>query len=139
MNVLLEGFNALVASCHEASMKAGWWTEQVTGRRLDLIICYPITHEDHTLAGALVGQKLMLIESEIAEGMEGHRTGAQDKHLPHRKSLEVELADAVIRIADLAGALNLDLGGAIVEKLAFNATRADHKPEARAAAGGKAY
>jgi len=38
-----------------------------------------------------------------------------------------------------AGALNLDLGGAIAEKLAYNAQRADHKPEARAAAGGKTY
>lgn len=52
---------------------------------------------------------------------------------------EVELADAVIRIFDLAGAYGMDLGGAIAEKLAYNAHRADHKPEARAAAGGKAY
>lgn len=52
---------------------------------------------------------------------------------------EVELADAVIRIADLAGGLGLDLGGAIAEKLAFNAVRPDHKPEARAVAGGKSY
>lgn len=32
-----------------------------------------------------------------------------------------------------------DLGAAIAEKLAFNATRPDHKPEARAGANGKAY
>jgi NTP pyrophosphatase (non-canonical NTP hydrolase) len=62
-----------------------------------------------------------------------------DDHLPLRSMLEVELADAVIRIADLAGALDLDLGGAIAEKLAYNAKRADHNPENRAAAGGKAY
>jgi NTP pyrophosphatase (non-canonical NTP hydrolase) len=53
--------------------------------------------------------------------------------------IEVELADAVIRIADLAGALELDLGSAIAEKMAYNAQRADHKPEARAAAGGKSF
>jgi hypothetical protein len=52
---------------------------------------------------------------------------------------EVELADAAIRIFDLAGAMNFDIGGAIAEKLAFNASRADHKPEARKAQGGKAY
>jgi len=53
--------------------------------------------------------------------------------------IEVELADAVIRICDLAGYLKLDLGGAIDEKLAFNATRPDHKPELRFMAGGKRY
>ena len=52
---------------------------------------------------------------------------------------EVELADAVIRIFDLAGAYNMDLGGAIEEKLKFNATRTDHKKENREAVGGKAY
>ena len=52
---------------------------------------------------------------------------------------EVELADAVIRIFDLAGAYNMDLGGAIVEKMAFNAFRPDHQAAARAAVSGKSY
>jgi NTP pyrophosphatase (non-canonical NTP hydrolase) len=82
---------------------------------------------------------LCLIHSEISEAMEGHRKNLMDSHIPHRSMLEVELADAVIRIADLAGALGLDLGAAIAEKMAYNATRADHKPEARAATNGKAY
>jgi uncharacterized LabA/DUF88 family protein len=37
--------------------------------------------------------------------------------------LEVELADALIRILDIAGGLNLDLAGAFFEKMDFNATR----------------
>jgi hypothetical protein len=45
----------------------------------------------------------------------------------------------MIRIADLAGALNLDIGGAIAEKMAFNTTRKDHSKEARAANNGKRY
>ncbi len=49
------------------------------------------------------------------------------------------MADALIRIFDLAGALNLDLEGAYVEKMAYNAQRADHKIESRKAAGGKKY
>lgn len=57
----------------------------------------------------------------------------------HRPGIEVELADAVIRIFDLAGGFNLDLGGAIAEKPAYNANRADHKPENRKLDGGKAY
>lgn len=56
-----------------------------------------------------------------------------------RQAREVELADAVIRTFDLAGAYSMDLAGAIAEKLQRNAQRADHKLENRAVAGGKAY
>ena len=69
----------------------------------------------------------MLIVSEIAEAMEGHRKGLMDDKLPHRLMIEVELADAMLRSADLAGALGLNLGAALAEKMAFNATREDHK------------
>lgn len=112
---------ALQDACHLASSTAGWW-EGVSPR-----------------AFGVIPTKLCLIHSEISEAMEGDRKGLMDDHLPHRTMLEVELADAVIRIAELAGALGLDLGGAIAEKMAYNARRADHKPEARAAVGGKAY
>ena len=75
----------------------------------------------------------------LFRSLEGHRKGLQDDHLPHRPMVEVELADALIRIGDLAGALDLDVAGAVREKLAYNKQRADHKPENRQAAGGKAY
>lgn len=125
--------NYLQLACHKAARDAGWYEHHDLG---DLRVSM---RRDNRIGKALVAEKLALIHSEISEAMEGHRKGAADTHLPNRKSIEVELADAVIRIADLAGALALDLGGAIAEKMAYNAKRADHKPEARAAAGGKAY
>lgn len=115
----------LVAACHGASVRGGWWHDLQTGEPL---------HGKRN-----VGEMLCLVHSEISEAMEGHRKRLMDDKLPHRPMIEVELADAVIRIADLAGGLNLDLGGAIAEKLAYNAQRSDHKPEARRADGGKAY
>lgn len=78
-----------------------------------------------------IGTDLMLIVSEISEAMEGARKDLMDDHLPHRKMLEVELADAMIRIFDTAGKYNLDLGVAMFEKLKYNLTRADHQPENR--------
>ena len=81
----------------------------------------------------------MLIHSEISEALEGYRKGLLDDKLTHRPALEVELADAIIRIMDLAGALNLDIAGAIIEKMDFNAQRPDHKPENRMSEGGKSF
>lgn len=100
-----------------------WWTDLDTGQ--------PIQRN--------VGEMLMLVVSEIAEAMEGHRKALMDDKLPHRSMLEVELADALIRIFDIGGGLGLDLGGALVEKLEYNASRADHTREGRLAPGGKKY
>lgn len=86
-----------------------------------------------------IGTDLMLIVSEVSEAMEGSRKDLMDDHLPHRKMLEVELADAIIRIFDTAGKYNLDLGGAFVEKLEYNRTRKDHSKESREAEGGKKF
>lgn len=60
-----------------------------------------------------------------------------DDKLKHRLMEEVELADALIRIFDYAGAYKLDLGGALLEKMAYNKNRADHKIENRRKEGGK--
>lgn len=109
--------------CHGAAVDAGWWHDIKTGERLQ----------------RNVGELLMLCVSELAEAMEGHRKNLMDDKLPHRKMLEVELADCVIRIFDLAGSQGLDIGGAIAEKMDFNTSREDHKPENRVLENGKKY
>jgi NTP pyrophosphatase (non-canonical NTP hydrolase) len=118
-----EGVSALVDLCHGASVRGGWWHDLQTNEPLQ----------------RNVPEMLCLIHSEISEAMEGYRKNLMDDKLPHRQALEVELADAVIRIADLCGGLKLDLAGAIIEKLEYNAKRADHKPENRAKEGGKKF
>lgn len=108
--------NEAVQYCYNQSFNAGW-------------------HSNPRETGTC----LMLIVSEIAEAMEGDRKGLMDDHLPHRTMFEVELADAVIRIFDLAGREGLDLGNAIKEKLNYNLNRPDHKIENRSKEGGKKY
>lgn len=120
-----DAFRTIQNETHNSSRDAGWWTDLDTGEPID-----PET---------VFAEKLVLIHSELSEAVEAHRKGLMDDKLTHRSGVEVELADAVIRIGDLAGALNLDLGGAIEEKLAFNKRRADHKLENRRQDGGKKY
>lgn len=134
-----EGVDELVYACFGASSRAGWWTHLDTGLDLIQVINNPNGPLETLLAGALVAQKLCLSHSELSEAMEGHRKNLMDDKLPHRKMIEVELADALIRICDLAGALQLDLGGAVTEKLAYNASRADHQIENRKGENGKKY
>lgn len=113
--------NDYAAECRKAADT--WYYDPKTGERIY-----------HNL-----GERLMLIVSELAEGFEGARKNLMDDHLPHRRMIEVELADALIRIFDFAGEHGYDLEGAYREKLAYNAKRADHKPENRAAEGGKKF
>lgn len=131
--------NVLQNACHGAAHRAGWWNHTKTGFDLRRVIRKPEGPLEELLAGLIVSQKLMLAVTELAEAMEGDRKNLMDDKLPHRKMFEVEIADVIIRAMDLAGAANFDIGGAIAEKMAFNAHRPDHKKEAREAAGGKAY
>ncbi|MND52505.1 hypothetical protein D3C80_435220 [compost metagenome] len=110
---------------YAGNVEAGWWEDLKTG----------IKHPQGDVT--LILSKLALVHSEVSEALEGVRKDLMDDKLPHRKMLEVELADAVIRIIDLCGHEGLDLIGAMIEKLEYNAQRADHKRENRLADGGK--
>jgi len=108
--------------CHNLALEAGWWHDIHTGE----------------LKERNVGEAIALVHSELSEALEAYRKDLMDDHLTHRKGLEVELADAIIRILDLAGGLGLDVGGALVEKLLYNTKRKDHKIQERIKDGGKA-
>src|ERR1700743_710475 len=95
--IVREAGENLTDVCHQAAATSGWWTDLKTGENL--------TSQKGEPPKVNVPEKLMLIVSEISEGMEGHRKNRMDDHLPHRKMLEVELADALIRIFVLAGGL----------------------------------
>lgn len=129
------GLKRLVDVCHGNAHAAGWWTDLESGRDLRLEV-----REGTRLGKALVAEKLCLIHSEVSEAMEGHRKDLLDDKLPQYSMFATELADVIIRIGDLIGALGEeDIGEIVLAKLAFNKNRPDHKIEHRMAAGGKAY
>ena len=64
-----------------------------------------------------VAEMLMLIVSEVAEAMEGDRKGLMDDKLPHRKMLEVELADAIIRALDLGAGMGQECADVVDDRL----------------------
>jgi NTP pyrophosphatase (non-canonical NTP hydrolase) len=126
VEAIMQAAKTLQEQCHWAAFYAGWWNDVLTNK--------PVT--DNPLC---FSNKLMLIVSEVSESMEGDRKDLMDDKLPHRQMREVELADAVIRIFDLAGAYRFDLAGAIAEKMLFNAQRPDHKLSNRLLDGGKKF
>ncbi len=79
--------NKLAKEIHADNVEAGWWDNP----------------------DRCITECLMLVVTEIAEAVEGERKNLMDDHLPHRKMAEVELADTMIRLLDLAGKLNVNL------------------------------
>ena len=132
MQLAAYALNLLSDQIYHANVKAGWYSNPKTGRKIDR---NPM-------------EMLMLIVTEIGEGAEGWRKNLSDNHLPNHMMLTVEMADTIIRICDLIGYVRnnpekfpeyagMDLGQAFVDKLHYNASRADHSLEARATANGK--
>ena len=94
-------FKTMSENIHDNAAIHGWWDE---------------SREDGTL--------IALIMSEAAEALEALRKGnGPDEHCPQFSGAEVELADVVIRIMDMAEARGWDVAGAIVAKHEFNKTR----------------
>ncbi len=99
-------YNAVATMIHETAEKKGFWGEPYV----------PEARPD--------SECIVLIISELTEALEGLRKGnPPDEHLPHRKSAEVELADAIIRIMDYGQARDWNVAEALFDKLEFNKTR----------------
>lgn len=154
--------NQLAEKCFITACSKGWYGEQARAAvalteapELRIDLCRNFADKLN------LGERLMLIVTEVAEAMEEYRNGhdvtevyairtgmlppwrsadnsltAQRKifdKVPYDAAAEadhlkpegfpIEIADALIRIFDLAGAHGIDLDEAVRIKMAYNATR----------------
>jgi hypothetical protein len=68
----------------------------------------------------------MLVNTELSEFLEAYRKDdlTADEHCPEFTNQTIEIADAIIRLLDLAGWLNMhNIGDAVIAKWQYNKTR----------------
>lgn len=102
----------LVKQAHENAREHGFWEDW------KFIQSAPFEHQEQyeaTLNNA-IGNRLMLVVGEISEAHEALRKEDEE-------NFAEELADIVIRVADLAGGLGIDLGAEILKKMEKNKAR----------------
>lgn len=68
-----------------------------------------------------IPEKLALIHSEVSEALEAHRNSKTSNVMPDE--FVEELADIIIRVLDLCGALDIDISKAVYEKMCKNTNR----------------
>lgn len=116
MAAIRVGIQTLCRVAHEMCVSKGWYEEPAT-----------------------VGDRIALCHSELSEALEEYRAAKSDyeagltavrfehsaetpgHHKP--EGFPVELADVLIRLADMSGAWDIDLAGACVTKLLYNNAR----------------
>lgn len=96
--------NEMVKHAHETAVRHGFWEPEPE-----------------------IGTSIALIHSELSEALEEARAGKPNvyynKNSEKPEGIAVELADAVIRIADLCGHLGIDLGHIVKLKMDYNEKR----------------
>lgn len=88
-----------------------------------------------------IAEKLCLIHSEVSEALEEVRMGNHVRdmtfqpdtqgldteqaqlHIPKPVGFPSEMADIIIRVMDLCGAYDIDIQGAVEQKMTYNASR----------------
>ena len=123
---MVTAINRMAEVSHTISRDHGFWEDEE--RILEALS--PIVEDWRVFFNALVASKLALIDSESSEALGCVRTGEVAAGFMELRDenwkpngIASELADIMIRTAELAMWLNIDLGLAIQTKTNYNKTR----------------
>ena len=122
MKEFIEQFQKLQSEVHDTASSKGWWDGRFALQGI------AATYAPERSEFARVNNQLallMLITTELAEAAEGIRHGnPPDDKIPEFSATEAELADAIIRIMDMAEAYGWRVAEAVVAKAEMNKGRA---------------
>lgn len=108
--------NEVVDAAHENAVSKGFYDD------IDMLTGYFEKHEMPAQSAIakrdFVLAQLALVGSEVSEAVDAIRR----KGIQH-SDVEEELADVIIRVCDLAGYLDFNLGRAVQQKMKFNESR----------------
>lgn len=115
LDLLREGLDELGLQAHRNASEKGFWVSY--------------RNSSSMLVRDVLASKLALIHSEVSEALEELRNPEQSIYRGRRREdgkpegFGSELADIVIRVADLAHGLGLSLGAEVASKMKYNAGR----------------
>jgi len=132
--VIRSDLNTVAYICHLVAVSRGWWHEQRWYNSDVQMSAYYFVPKLRNFA-----EMIALIHSELSEALEGFRSSKPSDHIEGYTMFEEEMGDTLIRMGDLAYALNARFMEATFAKLAFNMVREDHSLERREAEGGKKF